>query len=493
MNIRFPFFASALFASALFASALLRRLCLASLALISTLGSVHALTREEYALEVPVQAPANRALIAVDLPIEVYKASRKPALGDLRVVNGAGEAVPFAVGLAPVETRQGVSKTVPLAPFYASASASTNNTDGVTLTKLGDKLSLVISPKASKSAPGQMLKAYYADLRDLAEGANAPILQSIDVNLQAGADLSAAITVETSDDLKTWRTVASVAPVFRLSRNGQLLSNTLIEFPAVPVRYLRLSAPNGGEPLALVDIKVQLASKIAARNLQWMALDGIAVPAPNKDVAAPKNSFAYDAGAALPITKINLSFADANTLAPIKLLARRTNDQAWESLQSETMYRMNTDGGEARNPDKVLNASTSSYRYWQVQIDERAGEFASKIPRLRLGFAPARLVFTARGNPPFAVLIGNAQAETLALTMDSLVPGHQEGMALESSLASLDVSQAVRRDGMGPKVIDRSVEQRKQWILWGLLLAGVGVLALFAVKLLKEPSSGKAK
>jgi hypothetical protein len=73
------------------------------------------------------------------------------------------------------------------------------------------------------------------------------------------------------------------------------------------------------------------------------------------------------------------------------------------------------------------------------------------------------------------------------------VPGNQEGMALESSVASLDMSQAMRRDGMGPKVIDRSGEQRKQWILWGLLLAGVGVLAVFAIKLLKEPSTEGAK
>ena len=138
--------------------------------------------------------------------------------------------------------------------------------------------------------------------------------------------------------------------------------------------------------------------------------------------------------------------------------------------------------------DSALRTANSSYRFWQVQIDERAGEFASKIPKLRLGFTPGRLVFTARGNPPFSVLVGNAQAEPLALGMDSLVPGNPEGVALGSTLASLDLTQAIRRDGMGPKVIDRSGEQRKQWVLWGLLVVGVGALAVFALKLLKEPN-----
>jgi hypothetical protein len=466
----------------------LRSTALGALLLGSVFSSALALNREEYAFEVPVKASDGRALIAVDLPVEIYRASRKDSLGDLRVVNGAGEAVPFALGAPPVETTQGASKSVALAPFYAASGASTNSTDGITLTKLGDKLSLVISPKASKSAPGQVLKAYYLDLRDLAEGANAPTLQSLDVNLQAGADLSAALTVEASDDLKTWRTVVQSAPIFRLSRSGQTLSNTLIEFSALPVRYLRLSAPNGGEPIALTDVKVQLASKVAIRALQWLSLEGQAAPPSGKDAPVPKNSFVYDSETGLPISRINLSFSDANTLAPVKFLARHTKDQAWESVQSETMYRMNIEGGEARNADVTLRSTSTNYRYWQIQIDERAGEFASKIPKLRLGFAPARLVFTARGNPPFAVLIGNAQAESLALNMESLVPSTQEGVALGSALASLDVTQALRRDGTGPKVIDRSGEQRKQWILWGLLIVGVGALAVFAMKLLKEPA-----
>jgi Protein of unknown function (DUF3999) len=452
------------------------------------LTSAYALNRSEYAFEALVKAAENRALIAIDLPIDVYKASRKAGLGDLRVVNGAGEAVPFAIGLPPVETTQGASKDVALAPFFAASSTSATNTEGVTLTKLGDKLSLVISPKASKSAPGQALKAYYADLRELADGVNAPTVQSLNFNLRPGADLSAAIMIEASEDLKTWRTLAPAAPIFRLSRSGQVLSNTLVEFTATAVRYLRLSSPNGGEPIALVDVKVQLASKIATRPLQWISLDGVATPAASKDSPAPKNSFTYDAEAALPIAKINLSFSDQNTLAPVKFLARSTKELAWESVQSDTMYRMNIDGGEARNADTALRTSNSGYRFWQVQIDERAGEFASKIPKLRLGFAPGRLVFTARGNPPFSVLVGNAQAEPLALGMDSLVPANQEGLALGSALASLDLTQAIRRDGLGPKVIDRSGEQRKQWVLWGLLVVGVGALAVFAWKLLKEPN-----
>ncbi len=457
-------------------------------ALCAQLSSVHALNRDEYALEVPVRTTDNQALVSVDLPFELYSASRKPALGDLRVVNSAGESVPFALGLAPVETTLGASKSLPLMPFFAANSASAASTDGVTLTKLGDQLSLVISPNASKSAPGQVLRAYYADLRELAEGAKAALVQSLNLNLQAGADLSAALMVEASDDLKTWRTVAQAAPVFRLSRSGQVLSNTLIEFAPTPIRYLRLSSPNGVEPIALIDVTVKLASKMAARPLQWVVLEGVAAPAISKEAKTPRNTFDYDAGVGLPITRINMHFADPNTLAPVKVLARHATDQAWENLQSETMYRMNLATGEARNADATLRSSNANYRYWQVQIDERAGEFASKIPKLRLGFAPARLVFTARGSAPFAVLIGNAQAEPLALSMDSLVPGNQEGAGMGSALTSLDLTQARRRDGMGPKVIDHSAEQRKQWILWGLLIAGVGALAVFALKLLRESS-----
>jgi Protein of unknown function (DUF3999) len=152
---------------------------------------------------------------------------------------------------------------------------------------------------------------------------------------------------------------------------------------------------------------------------------------------------------------------------------------------------MNVANSEANNPDINVNQSGQEYRYWRIQIDPRAGEFQSKIPTLRLGLIPARVVFTARGNPPFTLLIGNAQAEPAALSLESLVPGTQAGQALQSAESQLEITQAVRRAGLGVKAVDRSGEDRKQWIMWAALISGVAALGFFAMKLLKEtPKQG---
>jgi hypothetical protein len=206
-----------------------------------------------------------------------------------------------------------------------------------------------------------------------------------------------------------------------------------------------------------------------------------------------KNTFHFDAGAALPMSRFNVKFADLNTIAPLKISARQLPTQPWVLLKSDTLYRMalgaNAGGAEGRNADVALPSDFREYRYWQIEIDERAGEFGARMPSLQLGFVPVNVVFAARGNPPFSLLIGNAQIQSQALEIAALVPADSSGKNMEIGRASLALAQATQRAGLAEKVIDTSAQDRKKWILWGSLVLGVGGLGWFATRLLKEPKN----
>ncbi len=446
---------------------------------MSVCSSAYALQREDYALEVPVSGADGSALVSVNLPLDVYLAARKPALGDLRMINGAAEAIPFAIARPAPLTQAAQVRTVTLLPFYAKTTESISGNEAVSLTKSGDTINLTISAdKKSSTEPAQVLRAYYADL------GGPTSLRSLKLNLAPGEDLNASVTIEASDDLKAWRTLASGAPIFRLTRQTQNLINTDIEITTQSARYLRLTWSSSAAALVINDLTVQTATLTEMRAPTWINLNGQA--ATEKQVLIA-NTFDYDAGAALPISRVNLVFVDANTLAPVRILARAQTSEVWQELRSENFYRMNIgvapNLNQAINPDVILNSNTGEYRYWRIQIDPRAGEFQSKIPTLKLGFIPSRVVFTARGNAPFALLVGNAQIESASLAMDNVAPSNAV-----ISEAQLVTAQAVKRSGLGAKVIDRSGEQQKQWILWIALIVGVGALAFVAMRLLKEPA-----
>jgi Protein of unknown function (DUF3999) len=462
---------------------------------------VFALNKDEFALEIPLRNPdasqGSKALLAVDLPMEVYRATRRPGLADVRVVNAAAEAVPYALNRPSAAQEQPVFTSVSLLPFYGALENTTSGNGEMTLSKKGDDVSLTISPSASKQGNGRVLNAYYADLK--ADGdtntASKRLLQAINLKLTSAGgvlpDLNASITIDTSDDLKNWRELRRAASVFRLSRGMQVLSNLSVDIGAEVGRYLRVTSAGKLESLPMSEIGLQFTGNAKQPLAQVVNLVGVTAPKP------AKNIFHYDAGASLPITRFNLKFADLNTIAPVKISARQLVTQPWDLLKTETLYRMSlgvnsTSGGvtasdEGRNADISFTGGAKEYRYWQVEIDERAGEFGARIPNLQLSFIPVSLVFAARGAAPFSLLAGNAQIQSQALDMAALVPLDTAGRSMEVGKVTLDLAQTTSRPGLGEKVVDTSSEDRKKWILWASLVLGVGGLGFFASRLLKEP------
>jgi hypothetical protein len=112
---------------------------------------------------------------------------------------------------------------------------------------------------------------------------------------------------------------------------------------------------------------------------------------------------------------------------------------------------------------------------------------------LEVGWLPRQVVFALRGEGPFELAFGHAQAEPGAYPVTTLVPGYK--LHDEFTLPAARLGTLVERPGAGaPGLLDRlKSTDGKRLALWAMLLAGVALLAVMAWKLsrqVKSPARG---
>jgi len=125
-------------------------------------------------------------------------------------------------------------------------------------------------------------------------------------------------------------------------------------------------------------------------------------------------------------------------------------------------------------------------QYWRVRVSEAGGGIGHGAPRLEASWIPSEVLFLARGSGPFKLLYGDADAPSLALTPDAILnpAGSQDGAhrSLKPGRATLEAAQLLG----GPMRLTPAAPTPdwKRWLLWTVLVLGVGVLAYMAWRLL---------
>ncbi len=151
-------------------------------------------------------------------------------------------------------------------------------------------------------------------------------------------------------------------------------------------------------------------------------------------------------------------------------------------------------GEKLLNPDLEI-APTASPR-WLLRADMRAGGLGSGLPALHAGWLPHKLVFVARGDPPFRLVFGNADAAPAVLPVHSLVPGYAADKPLPALAARLGAVQRRELPHPAPAEVVRTyfeqMDAKKMW-LWGSLVLAVLVIVGMAWKLTRQlPGPGES-
>ena len=121
-------------------------------------------------------------------------------------------------------------------------------------------------------------------------------------------------------------------------------------------------------------------------------------------------TYVFDLGGAFPVDRIALDLPELNSVAPAQVYSRAGPEgrgEPWARPSSIDWSKQ--DGDETTSPP--LPVATLPARYWRFRVDPRSGGLGSKPPPLTALWMPQEIVFAARGDAPFALAYGSAQAQ----------------------------------------------------------------------------------
>lgn len=411
----------------------------------------------------------------LELPDAAYAAVTRADLGDLRVFNSAGIAVPHALCTAPKplppSTHEASLTVFPLNHAHVRAG------DSEIRVRSAQGASVVITePQAAAggatTGPERTVTTRY--ILDATQVTGT--LQRLRFAWSAADGASElAVQVETSDDLLSWRTVVPQATLLRAASGDRVLERAEVALPAGTGRYLRVERADGGPPLLLHAVTAEVLQTASAAAPRRFAGE----PVPD---ATTEGAFLFDTRRLAPVHEARVLLPAANMSVEAALDSRSGPEQPWRERWRGRASSVRPEGA----PPAVTTAAfgATSDRHWRLRVLGGAETLGTARPSLEFGYHPARLQFTAQGNAPWILAWGGVRverAETAAC--GALVAGLPEDAV---GAATLEVAPDARFGGAEAYVVPPKPTPVRRIVLWAVLIAGTLALVAMAASLMKK-------
>lgn len=278
------------------------------------------------------------------------------------------------------------------------------------------------------------------------------------------------VTVEASDDLRSWRSLGSTQ-LLKVGHGDAMLVQERIALEGAAPRYLRLDWLDGAPAIASIDVETHprdaRGTDTASVPRQWR--DAVRVRA-----GGTPGEYLFDTDGAYPVDRVRIDLPQPNTVARATLQSRADAQAPWRDVAGAVLFRLQGKAGEQRNPPLEFAANTD--RAWRIVVDMRNGGFGGGQPAVAIGWHPAALTFVARGAPPFTLGVGDASLVSSAVSRDALLVGMAPEVRPARVGAALPVSAVAPAPAADP-------DAPRRYVLWGALVIAVGVLGTIAWRL----------
>ena len=420
----------------------------------------------DYAYAVPITGTGNDALYRVVVPPAVHEAVAFADLRDVRIFNGAGEVVPHAFRPQASLRQRSALVSLPYFPLRGSSASRAEDFD-ISVEKGGGRLNLQVRSRRAADDT-KVLLGYVIDATATKEA-----LTGLNLDWNTRSDnYTATVRLDASEDLKTWVSVVSDAPLVSLTHAGERLERRSVEFAPRKVNFLRLTWSDPSQSLELSSLIGVPAEQVAQAERAWKEVSATADPDHPGD-------YQFDLGGMFPMDRMSVRLPEENTLSPVQILSRASASDPWLPSVRATVYRLKQNGQELHSPD--LTVRTNSHRYWLVRADAKGGGFGGGTLKINAGWTPREIVFAARGSGPFRMAYGNGRAAANALPIETVVPGW--GGDRETPLATAGTGPQVAL--AGPSAARQAIDFHRVG-LWVAMGAGVLLLAWMVWRLARQ-------
>jgi hypothetical protein len=430
--------------------------------LVATLTLGAGASPKDFAYRMRVVGTGDAAAYRISLPLAVYQKIAHADLADLRVFNGSGEQVPFALERPAAGTLANAAVALSVFPLKDDSGATL---DAIRVTIESGKGAINVQT-SGQAPPTGRINAYLLDGRAMQDA----LVSALRLEWpQDAADFAGRVRVEASDSLSEWRIVTGAAPIANLHSNAERLVEQRVEFSPTKAKFWRVSWSGATAPFVLTSV----LGEPAKQNVEARHTSLSLAARPTK--TAP-GEFEYDLGARVPVDRANLELPDINTVVDVELLSRERTQDAWHLVRRSGFYRLKSDTEELRNGPVSVAPTTD--RYWLVRTDPKRGGLGATAPHLVVEWIPHEVVFVARGAGPFFLAYGSATAEAAAVSL----------AVLPKNLAIVSASLSNPESFGGESMLQPPAAPFpwKTPLLWSVLIAGTGLLAWMAYRLSKD-------
>jgi hypothetical protein len=458
---------------------------------VAVQGADEPLTPSDFAWGRAVETNNSDPLQTLLLDVAIYRGAVGPDLADLRVFNGAGEVVPYAIRpLADPHEQEGEVVEVPLfrVPEGSALARAGTSMGGLTVRERDIAIEIaadgaivrVDSELAGGEPAPRLPSAYLIDVSQLKKRA----VVALDLALAPEpAEFAVALRVEASDDLVQFSPLAASGALARLDQAGHRIERSRVEFPAVARRYLLLSAAQP-LPVELISARARLAPVTLPPPRTRERIEGVRA-------AGERVEFLFDLGGPIPVDRVQVDLPVPNSVVEADLYSAADADGPWFHHFQGLLYQLDRAEGALRNGE--LTVPPIRRRYFKLAVAEKGGGLGGGAPALEVSWMPEQLLFVARGAGPFALGYGRAQVEHARFAAEELIRSAWP----PDADPRVEVPRETARLGPVKEVGDPSVlEPRAQppsprtLALWAVLVGSVAIVLVLSVRLLRRMESG---
>jgi Protein of unknown function (DUF3999) len=426
-------------------------------------------TPSDYAHGITIETPPGLPLIEMTLPDTVYQATTRADLGDVRVFNARGQVVPHAFCAAPeAATPEIIGQQLPVFELRQGSERDAGSRIEVQASD-GTSHANVLGAGSDTAAAGSG-RTHIIDARQSQYPLRA--LQ-FDWQTRDGAS-EVKVRIEASADLDHWEVLVPASTLLPVPRAAHQLKHERIELPRRKYDYLRVERLDRGLPIRIKSVLAEAVADASDIEPRWFMPDAL--------VSSDPDALLFDTARLAPVRYAHLRLQQENSSLRVVLQSRSNDESAWRDRWQGESYLIMTDTKRRESPPAYFDPTTD--RYWRVQLPKDAH---GASPRLDLGYRPARLRFLGEGAGPFTLAYGSRRAPA------ALVP------ACKGLLADIEIKDRAQPIGEGrpgfPHVLGGEAAYTplpnktplRLAVLWGVLIAGLGLLIAMTLPLLKRP------
>lgn len=440
------------------------------------------LTPQDFYKGAELRVDSPSPFYTVALSDAIYQESVNPDLRDIRVFNGSGQAVTFS--LSSAETASVEQKSIPLRIFPMQMSIDNEqerrSRERVTLKSVDGVEVKLYQDEKNQLGTTYLLQAEQEDL-----GLNQIVL-TWDKPVH---NWQSKVKVYSSSDLKDWSKQLDNVPLMDLtSGSDRLLLNHIDlddNYQTRSARYWLLAIDSDEKTAAPVITKADGISITRHNRTETVDLH-------LKSKAISKTEVEYELTRPQPLSALSILPEQRNTVLPINVEYRSSSDGQWRALTNTVVYQIEGDNGRRTSEPLSLN----DLLVQAVRIKAVNSSWGDHPPYVIGQRKRVNVIFNAQGNPPYLLAWGSSQANAATIPVEQLIPRSEIPYRELYHLPTAHIMSPMILGGEERLTATSPVEREalwQKWLLWGLLIVGVLILALIVFKLAREVMGNKSE